>query len=149
MQAESGGDPDAQSATSTAAGLFGFTNPTWIEEARKVLPEAEGRTDEEVLALRDDPELQNKVMDNWTEGNIEVLQENNFDPTLANVYTLHFAGRSGGVKLLRADDGEKISELLSQGALDANEGIEFQGRAFADWTVEDFRAWAQEKTGEN
>lgn len=148
-QVESSGDAGAQNPDSSAAGLFGFTDGTWVEQAREALPEAKGMTREEVLALRDDPDLQETVMQHFTEGNAQALEEKGFEGTPANIYTVHFAGRTGGITILEADEGEALSSVLSADAMEANENIEnSDGKKFADWTVAEFRAWTREKMGE-
>lgn len=150
-QAESGGETGTgqHGSTSTASGLFGFTDGTWVEQARQALPEAEGMTREQVLELRDDPDTQEKVMGHFTEGNVRVLKDAGFDGTPAEVYTVHFAGRTGGLNVLNADKEDALSSVLSADAMEANENIKDErGKKFADWTVADFRKWTREKMGE-
>lgn len=147
-QVESSGDPEARNPKSTATGLFGFVDNTWVEQAREALPEAEGMTREQILELRRDPDMQQTVMEHWTQGNVDVLEAAGHETSPANIYTVHFAGRSGGIDVLNADESAPLSSVLSKDAMEANEDIEFRDRKFADWTVADFRAWAKEKMGE-
>jgi hypothetical protein len=148
-QVESGGDAGAKSKTSSATGLFGFTDGTWIEQARQAIPEAQGMTAEEVLALRDDEDMQQVVMEHFTAGNAAALEEGGHEVNPANVYTLHFAGRTGGQAVLNADEGAALSSVLSADAMKANKNVKnSEGKKFADWTVAEFRAWAREKMGE-
>lgn len=97
--------------------------------------------------MRDDPDAQQKVMEHFTAGNQQLLKENGFEPTATNSYIVHFAGRSGGISALKADDAAKLSSVLSADAMKANRKVRHNGKAFKDFTIADLKAWAASLVG--
>ena len=117
---ESGGRHDAQNPLSSARGTGQFIESTWREMIRKYRPDLiEGRTDEEILALRDNPYISRQMTEGYARENAEVLENANLPVTDLNLYTLHHFG-AGGVKVIKASPDTKISSLLSNREMEAN-----------------------------
>jgi hypothetical protein len=49
-----------------------------------------------------------------------LLKANNFAPTYANLYALHWAGRTGGLRILQADDREPAVNVIGEAAIKSN-----------------------------
>lgn len=63
-----------------------------------------------------------------------LLKAKGFAPTNANLYALHWAGRTGGARILGADDRAPITEVIGDTAIDGN-GLT------REMTVGDLKAW--------
>src|ERR1700744_4277333 len=64
MQLESSGDPTARAVGSSATGAGQFLKDTWIPLVRRERPDlADGKSDAEVLAMRNDPKLSEQMID--------------------------------------------------------------------------------------
>lgn len=116
--AESGGNDRAVSSTG-ATGRYQFIKGTWLElfrdvkssrfaEIQKANTGADGKVDEQavreaVLALRNDPELQEEMVRAFTTRNAAALDRQGFAPTSRNLYGAHVAGAGGASALLRAE----------------------------------------------
>jgi hypothetical protein len=109
---ESALNPDAQSKTSTASGLFQITAPTWKRLVSKYGAE-HGIKASDI----NDPEA-NAIMASYlTRDNAEGLAKNlGREVTPEESYTAHFMGLSGATKLLKADDNENAAKLFPQAA---------------------------------
>jgi peptidoglycan hydrolase-like protein with peptidoglycan-binding domain len=137
IQIESGGRPDAQAKTSTALGLGQFLNSTWLGVVRKHRPDwIEGRTTNQVLALRTVPDKSIEMLARFTEDNAKFLgpgwQE-------GDLYLAHFLGTGDAAKLLRAPSTDLASQHVSANAVRANRNI------LENKTVRQVREWAATK----
>lgn len=92
---ESGGDPRARSKTSSAGGLFQFTEPTW-RTLIAMHPEL-GLTVED----RMNPEAQEKAIRPFTEDNAKILANHGIEVNPANLYITHFLGAGAGPQFIR------------------------------------------------
>lgn len=71
VSAESGGDPDARNARSSAAGAGQFIDGTWLDMIARHRPDlAEGRSRSEILALRSDKDLSKAMVDAYGADNV-------------------------------------------------------------------------------
>lgn len=139
MQAESGGDPNAKNPNSSAAGLGGFTDQTWIESVKRYFPNlAQGRSDDQILSMRRIPQLAARVTEAFTAGNMDGLQKAGLPATPATTYLAHFAGLGGAIKVLRADPNTPVSQILSADAIKANPFLK-------NMTARDLEVWASNK----
>lgn len=139
--AESGGNPNATNPNSSATGLGQFIGPTWLDTIKAARPDlAQGKSDDELLALRSDPALSREMTQAYANQNQAVLTKAGLPVTDGNTYLAHFAGPQGAVSVLSADPSTPIERVLSSGALKANPFL--QGM-----TTGDLRAWADRKTG--
>lgn len=143
---ESGGNARAQNPNSSARGLGQFISSTWLNMIRKYRPDlAEGRSANEVLALRDDPTINAEMTAMYTRENYAFLQSQGLPTNPGELYLAHFMGPGGAASALRAPLDTPITSIMSQDAIAANAGIRFGGKRFAEFTAGDLRRWAAHK----
>jgi hypothetical protein len=92
-QAESGGDPNAQNLNSSASGPDQFLNSTWLDTIKAARPDlAQGQSDQQLLALKTDPQLSGQMRDYYAAQNQATLAKAGLPVTPGNTYLAHFAG---------------------------------------------------------
>ena len=121
-QRESNFDPSAKAPTSSAAGLFQFTNETWLRmidrygaqhglkaEAAAVsvvngdTVVGKGASRDAILALRNDPVLSATMAGELAQENAKILARKIHRlPTSAELYTAHFMGPADAAHLIQA-----------------------------------------------
>jgi hypothetical protein len=135
---ESSGNPNAQAKTSSAAGLFQFTEGTW-----KGLVKEAGL--DYTLEDRFDPEKSRKVVEIFTGKNEKYLKKVVGDEVgRGDLYLAHFLGRGGAKNLLSVDPTTPVAEVVSPAALKANKGVFFNKDGSLK-TAGDIRNWARVK----
>lgn len=126
---ESGGNPNAQNAGSSAGGLGQFTDGTWQMMMRQH-PELgltpNGRTD---------PDQALRAMGAFTEDNANTLRQNGIEPTSGNKYAAHFLGAGGAIRVLRQSDDTPLDAVVSADKIAANPHLR-------GMTVGQFKQWA-------
>lgn len=143
---ESGGRANAQAASSSARGLGQFIESTWLTMIERYRPDLmEGRTRNELLNLRDDPQLNADMTLAFMRENRSALRAAGLPDGPGETYLAHFMGVGGATRALRAPLDAPISTVMDAKAIAANAGIRFNGRRFADFTVYDLRQWATAK----
>lgn len=140
IQTESGGDPAAQSKTSSAGGLGGFIDSTWIATVREHRPDMRGLSNEEILSKKTDPALNREMTVAHIRDNAEFLARNGFAVNAGNSKLVHFAGTGGASRILSASDDTKLTEIMTPGAITANPFLK-------DWDVGQIKAWAAKSMG--
>jgi len=139
--AENGGNPNARNPNSTATGAGQFINSTWLGTIRRERPDlVQGKSEEEILALRTDPQLSRQMTEAYAAQNGAILSKAGLPVTPGSTYLAHFAGPQGAVAALSADPSAPVSSVMSPAAIKANPFL--QGM-----TVGDLRAWADRKMG--
>lgn len=144
---ESGFDPSAQAKTSSAAGLFQFIEQTWFSTVKKyggqhglgaaadaIIQTASGRYEvadkgarEAILNLRFNPDAASAMAGELANENRSMLESRlGRAASSADLYTAHFLGPSGAVKLLSAASSVSAAELLPQAAA-ANRNVFYDG----------------------
>ena len=122
---ESSFNPTADAPTSSARGLFQFTEGTWLgtlrrHGARLGVPDVEARIAADpaaVLALRDDPDLSARAVALFTQDNAEALRRVlGREPTQAELYSAHFLGERDARRLATAEDGARAADLFPDAA---------------------------------
>lgn len=146
--------PDAQASTSSATGLFQFIESTWLrtvkidgpnfglEEAAQAIEATgqgrytvrDGQLREQILNLRNDPEVAALMAGALTRENGEVLSQRlGRNPTDGELYMAHFLGADGAGRLISlAEERPGISAARAfPDAAQANHSIFYQrdGRA--------------------
>lgn len=143
---ESGGRANAKNPNSSATGLGQFIGSTWLAMMRKYRPDiVAGKTNSEILSLRDDAALSTEMTAMYTRENAATLQSNGIAADPGALYMAHFMGPGGAVKAMKAGLDTPISALMSPKEIAANGGIRFGGKRFADFTAGDLRRWAAHK----
>jgi hypothetical protein len=132
-RSESGNDPNAQSATSSASGYYGFTDPTWRSLVQKY-PEAGLTADG-----KNDPTQQERAIRLLTAENERQLENAGIPATNGNLYAAHFLGAGAAPRVLNAPDGAAIEGLVPASYIAANAFLK-------GMTVGEFKQWANEKS---
>jgi hypothetical protein len=138
---ESGGNPYATNPRSSATGAGQFIDSTWLSLIGKYRPDlAEGKSPQDILALRTDPVLSKEMVGNYAKDNAEILTKAGLPTDSGATYLAHFAGPQGAVKVLGADPATPIAAILGQAAVKANPFL-------ANMTAGDLVGWAGKKMG--
>lgn len=133
---ESGFDPSIRARTSSATGLFQFTDDTWLGTLRQHgrelgIPDAEARIaadPDAVLRMRTDPELNSRAAALLTQDNATALRGVlGREPTPGELYSAHFLGEGRARQLAGADPQANAAQLFPDAAR-ANRSIFFDGR---------------------
>jgi Transglycosylase SLT domain len=132
---ESGLDPAARAGTSSAAGLYQFTNSTWLATLDRhgsahglAMPASRG----EALALRYDPQASALMAAELAGDNRDALQARlGREPDAAELYLAHFLGAGGAGRFLSALSAspEASAAALMPEAARANRAIFYQNGA--------------------
>jgi len=131
---------------SSATGPGQFIDGTWLPLVKRAAPEvAAGKTDAQILALRDDTSpagrtLARRMVEAHAAENRAALDERGLPSDDGAVYLAHFAGIGGASKVLSAAPATPVEQLLDAGAISANPFL--RGK-----TAGDLRAWAEQKVG--
>lgn len=123
-QRESNFDPTAKASTSSAAGLFQFTNATWLDTVERYGARhgvnTHGMNTEQVLALRDNPDVSARMGAELAGENARILEQRIGRPvTPGELYLAHFLGPSDAAKLIdaaRTQGAASAAELLPRAA---------------------------------
>ncbi len=139
IQAESGGDPNATNPNSSATGPGQFLNSTWMDLVNKYRPDlANGMSQDQVLALRNDPQISAQMTNNYANENGAYLAQKGLPVTPGTTYLAHFAGPAGAAKILGAPPDAPVSAILGQQVIAANPSLK-------GMTASDLQAWADKK----
>jgi hypothetical protein len=147
-QRESNLNPEAKAPTSSATGLFQFTDATWLRmvdrygaqhglsaEAGAVTvadgkPSVEGMNRADILELRKDPVVAARMAGELARENAGILAKKiGREASSAELYAAHFMGPSDAARLIsaaRRNDTGAASEIFPRAAL-ANENV-FRGK---------------------
>lgn len=128
---ESGGDPYAKNPRSSASGLYQFTRSTWVS-----LGGAWGSDSSKAFGgLRPSVAEQDARFQKFTAGNASGLQRAGLAATSAALYTAHFLGLGGALKVFTAAASTPLANVVGSKVMAANPQL--QG-----FTIADFRSWA-------
>lgn len=147
---ESGLNPKAQSRSSSAAGLYQFTNATWLETVRKhgaehglgwaanALKDGAAALGHEtrtaILALRNDAQASALMAAEYAADNRDALESRlGHAVGTTELYLAHFLGSSGAARFLKANDSNAATSAaaVAPSAARSNRSIFFSadGRA--------------------
>jgi hypothetical protein len=157
---ESGFQPDAKAATSSATGLYQFTDATWLDMVRQhgaqhgigqlaqqvttngaghpVVADPVARA--HILGLRKDPGLSASLAAELAKSNKEEVERALGRPAhSADLYLAHFLGAGGATELLKAiqQNGATPAATLLPEAAAANRSVFFDPQSGAPRTVSD------------
>lgn len=121
---ESGGDTKAKNPRSSAYGARQFLKSTFNNLARaNKLPWAEGLDDDQLAALRSNPEREKEVAALYDAQSKKTLQAAGLEATDESLYAMWHFGNGvggGGERFLRASDETPTSALFGPAVLKAN-----------------------------
>ncbi len=123
---ESSGNPNAQSNTSSAGGINGMIDATYVTQARKLLPALKNVSDKDILALKKSGQLTGLNTDMTVSQNQDdaaVLQKNNLPVNNASVALMYKLGAGDGMKVIKAiatNPDTPLSKIITPAALKAN-----------------------------
>jgi len=141
INAESGGNPDAKNPNSSASGVGQFINSTWIDTLSKHRPDLiEGKSPDEILALKSDPQLSRDMTAAYAADNAGILSKAGLPVTPGSTYLAHFAGPQGAIGLLSADPNTPAAAILGPKVVAANKFL-------TGMTAGDVANWAARKVG--
>lgn len=121
LQMENGtGNPAAKNPNSSAMGNGQFINATWLQEARAQLPQTQGMSDAQVLALRANPQLARQVTIGYAQKNAEVLQNAGMPVTTGTLALAHRLGPDGALKILQSPADTPLAQILPANVIAAN-----------------------------
>jgi hypothetical protein len=140
-QRESNFDPGATASTSSATGLFQFTEGTWREVLERYGAKhgvnTGSLTDSAKLALRSDADLSARMAGELARENAKVLgRKLGRQPTSQELYIAHFMGPRDAARLIQAakrNDAGAAAEHFPKAAL-ANANV-FRGKDGASLTA--------------
>jgi hypothetical protein len=151
---ESGGDPNARAATSTATGLGQFIEATWLDLIRrygprygagdlaaKIVKTGSGRSRrygvddaqarEEILALRENPEWAALMTAHYAEENAAGLRARlGRNVREGEVYLAHFLGEDTAADLIRAASRETQGRSVSAASIVGREAAQANRNVF-------------------
>jgi hypothetical protein len=145
-QRESNFDPAATANTSSATGLFQFTNETWLQMLERYGAQhgvsTEGLDRRALLGLRTDPDLSARMAGELARENAKILAKKIGRPaTSAELYTAHFMGPQDAARLIHAarrNDEGSAAEMFPRASL-ANSSV-FRGKDGANLTAAELYA---------
>ncbi|OAN51284.1 hypothetical protein A6A04_16680 [Paramagnetospirillum marisnigri] len=143
---ESGLDPQARNKRSSAAGLFQFTTPTWLDmikrhgaehgldaEAAAIVKGEDGKLDvkdkalkKAILDLRKDPKLSSIMAAEFAKDNAKVLERRlGRAATASDLYLAHFLGAGGAARVIEGmeDNPRHSARSLLPDAARANPDV--------------------------
>lgn len=116
---ESGGRANAAASTSSAVGLFQFTEGTW-----KALVNQMGLNF--TLEDRKDPVKSRIVVERMTEDHYKALKKRmGQEPSFTDLYMAHFLGIGGAVRFLTADLESYAANVVGDRVAKANKAVFF------------------------
>jgi hypothetical protein len=115
VKVESNGIPNAKNKRSSATGAGQFLDVTWLEAVRKHRRDlTKGRSDKELLELRQDAELTKDMITLLLEQYAGTLRKRGLSLTAGSLYLAYFAGPAGAVALLSgAEDADAASVMAA------------------------------------
>ena len=149
IKVESSGIPNAKNKLSSASGAGQFLDDTWLEAVRNHRGHLiKGRSDKELLELRQDAELTKEIITLLVEQYARTLRKRGLPLTSGSLYLAYFAGPAGAVALLSGAEHADAASVMAaadttgrttrQKLVRANPFLELL-------TVRDLRKWADDK----
>ena len=149
IKVESNGIPNAKNKLSSATGAGQFLDDTWLEAVRKHRRDlTKGRSDKELLVLRQDAELTKEIITLLVEQYAGTLRKRGLPLTSGSLYLAYFAGPAGAVALLSGAEHADAASVMA--AADTTGRTTRQKLVRANpflevLTVGDLRKWADNR----
>ena len=149
IKVESNGIPNAKNKLSSASGAGQFLDDTWLEAVRNHRRHlTKGRSDKELLELRQDAELTKEIITLLVEQYAGTLRKRGLPLTSGSLYLAYFAGPAGAVALLSGAEYADAASVMA--AADTSGRITRQKLVRANpflevLTVGDLKRWADDK----
>jgi hypothetical protein len=123
-QAESSGNPNAQAATSSASGLYQFTDDTWKDSVSKW-----GKKYGVTLADKNNPQAQDRMVRELAADNARILTNTlGRDPSMEDMYMAHVFGAAQASRLIEQLGTNKPAiAFVPPKVARANQSIFFNG----------------------
>lgn len=135
---ESSFNPTAKASTSSATGLFQFTDSTWMDTIKKNGSkygiDTTNMSKAAILNLRNDPNISALMGAELLKANQAATGSN----SAGGAYLAHFLGAGAASKVLNANPNTPIDNLVSQQQINANAGVFGNVK-----TAGDLQNWAQ------
>lgn len=124
-QAESGGNPNAKATTSSASGLYQFTDQTWKDSVSK-WGKKYGITEK----MKNNPRAQEVMVRELAADNARILTNKlNREPNVADMYVAHVFGADQGAKLINSIGTNRPAfMIMPPRVVNANKSIFFDGK---------------------
>lgn len=131
---ESGGDPNARNPLSSATGSGQFINSTWLDMMKNE-PEAQGRTPAEILAMRTNPQISERMTGKYAQQNAEALRASGMEVTPGTIKLAHTFGPAGARSILSSAENVPVAQVMPANVMQANPWI-------GGKTVGELKRWA-------
>jgi len=141
-----GGRSDAQSETSSAAGMYQMTEGTY-NDLRKKLGETNRYKNMSFQEHKEDPEAQRYFGRLLQEENMEGLQRRGVPATAQNMYAAHHFGITRALGLVNSESNRPISQVLTRKQMRANPAL-FGTGSLGIRTVGELNEWIAGKMGD-
>ena len=149
IKVESGGFSNAKNKLSSATGAGQFLDDTWLEAVRRHRRDLiKGRSDKELLELRQDAELTREIIALLIEEYARTLWKRGLPLTAGSLYLVYFAGPAGAVALLSgAEHADAASVMAAADTTGRTTRLKLvRANPFLELlTVGDLRKWAEYK----
>jgi hypothetical protein len=131
---ESGGDPNARNPLSSATGRGQFINSTWLDMMKNE-PEAQGKTPAEILAMRTNPAISDRMTGKYADQNAAALRASGMEVTPGTIKLAHTFGPAGARSILSSRDNVPVAQVMPANVMQANPWI-------GGKTVGELKTWA-------
>jgi len=131
---ESGGDPNARNPLSSATGRGQFINSTWLDMMKNE-PEAQGKTPAEILAMRTNAGISDRMTGKYADQNAAALRASGMEVTPGTIKLAHTFGPAGARSILSSRDNVPVAQVMPANVMQANPWI-------GGKTVGELKTWA-------
>lgn len=120
-KAESGGNPNAVSPSSTASGAGQFTDQTWLNVLHSAAPGFSSQfNNAQLLAMRDNPALSKEATEAYARQNANDLAKSGFTVDYTNLDLAHHYGADGAKAILSAPATTPAQNILPPDVVNTN-----------------------------
>jgi hypothetical protein len=114
----------AKNPLSSALGPYQFVRDTFLDVIKRKFPEiGDGKTDEEILALRINPGIARDAALTYTRENANFLAAHGQPVTPGHLRLAFFVGPGAALKVLEAKPEDALTGILSEAAIQANPSL--------------------------